>query len=194
MGQEGLIRCLQAHSAARFKLFWCFQSSDEFTLLTEALSNEPHALDTTLFGLRSGHLAFDYDPITVDVLAALYADEIESVATSEPIILGGNCQGGMIAQEVARELRNRGRSVGLTILMEQGQFKPMPGNVLLLFGARSYLNPYALLEAPEQLFKQAYPDGFRIEMLPGGHGEYFRPQNVQVLAAAIKTQIKNFGE
>ena len=192
MGHAGLIRCLQPQSLSRFQIFWCFQSGEELAALTGALNNEPHSADFKLFGLRSGHLAFDYDPVTLNALAALYADEVESVASSGPLILGGNCQGGMIAREVARELRHRGRSVSVTILMEQGQFKPMPGNVLLLFGVRSYLNPYVLLEAPEKLFRQAYPDGFSVVMLPGGHGEYFRPQNVEFLAATIATQLKIF--
>ncbi len=192
LGKLGLIRCLMPEGPTRLNLFWCFQSGEELQALTHALNTLPHIAtddgDVRLFGLRSGHLAFDYDAETIHALAGLYADEIESMATTEPLVLGGNCQGGMIAGEVARELQRRGRSVCLTILMEQGYFKPLSGKMLLLFGTRSYLNPYGLMEAPENLFRQAYPDGFHVEMLPGGHGEYFKPENVDVLAEVIRLQ------
>jgi UDP-N-acetylmuramate--L-alanine ligase len=191
LGKLGLIRCLMPEGPARLNVYWCFQSGEEMQALTHALDALAHNVaegGVRLFGMRSGHLAFDYDSETIQTLASLYADEIESIATTEPLVLGGNCQGGMIAGEVARELQRRGRSVCLTILMEQGYFKPLSGNVLLLFGARSYLNPYGLMEAPEKLFKQAYPDGFYVEMLPGGHGEYFRPENIAVLAEVIGLQ------
>ena len=192
LGKLGLIRCLTPESTTRLNLFWCFQSGEELLALTHALNTLPHTATgggVKLFGLRSGHLAFDYDSDTIHALADLYADEIESTATTEPLVLGGNCQGGMIAGEVARELKRRGRSVCLTILMEQGHFNPISGKVLLLFGARSYLNPYGLMEAPEKLFRQAYPEGFHVEMLPGGHGEYFKPDNVDVLAEVISLQV-----
>ncbi|MDN3711034.1 hypothetical protein QWZ10_02945 [Paracoccus cavernae] len=48
----------------------------------------------TLFGLRSGHLAVEYNDETLSALGRLYADEIETVAPSGALSIGGNCQGG----------------------------------------------------------------------------------------------------
>lgn len=183
-GRAGLIRNIRSDGANAPRLFWCFQSGNEFAALTDALGDR-----VSLFGLRSGHLVFDYDAATMTALAKLYADEIEDVAPEGPIVLGGNCQGGHIMAEVVCELRQRGRHVALTVLMEQGRFSPLSGEVLLLFGVRSYLNPYGQIEAPERLFAQAYPDGFRVVMLPGGHGEYFDPDYVPTLAEIIAARI-----
>jgi hypothetical protein len=150
-GERGLVHDLAAAPPTAPALFWCFQTGEEFAALTVALGTR-----IRLFGLRSGHLVFDYDSRTVAALAALYADEIEAVHRHGNLFLGGNCQGGMVMAEVAQELRRRGRHVALTVLMEQGRFHPLSGQVLLLFGARSYLNPYGQIDAPEHLFRQAY--------------------------------------
>jgi amino acid adenylation domain-containing protein len=183
-GMQGLVHDLDAAPPTAPALFWCFQSGDEFAALTAALGER-----VRLFGLRSGHLVFDYDTDTVAALAALYADEIEAVHRHGILTLGGNCQGGMVMAEVAQELRRRGRQVALTVLMEQGRFHPLAGQVLLLFGARSYLNPYGQIDAPERLFRQAYGDGFRVGMLPGDHGQYFEPANVGALADVLAARI-----
>lgn len=183
-GAEGLVRDMATAPPNAPALFWCFQSRDEFAALTDALGGR-----IRLYGLRSGHLAFDYDAETVAALATLYADEIEAVDRRGTLALGGNCQGGMVMAEVAQELRRRGRRVALTVLMEQSRFHPLSGDVLLLFGVRSYLNPYGQIDAPERLFRQAYGDGFSVSMLPGGHGQYFQPANVGTLADILAARI-----
>jgi len=195
LGRHGLVRHLPS-SAVGIKpvVFWCFQSGPELAALSEALGQE-----ADLFGLRSGHLVLDYDARTLGGLAATYADEVERVcgdhhghrAGCRSVVLGGNCQGGLIMAEVSKELRRRGLAASLTVLMEQGRFTPVAGPVLLLFGDRSYLNPYAYLSHPAHLFGMAYPDGYHIEMLPGGHGQYFGQNNVKVLAGILLRHIKD---
>jgi amino acid adenylation domain-containing protein len=186
-GERGLVHDLAAAPPTAPALFWCFQTGEEFAALTVALGTR-----IRLFGLRSGHLVFDYDSRTVAALAALYADEIEAVHRHGNLFLGGNCQGGMVMAEVAQELRRRGRHVALTVLMEQGRFHPLSGQVLLLFGARSYLNPYGQIDAPEHLFRQAYGDGFSVAMLPGDHGQYFKPANIVALADVLASRITDY--
>jgi UDP-N-acetylmuramate--L-alanine ligase len=190
LGHHGLVR--RIHSplfGANPTVFWCFQGGPEFEALNEALG-----AGVDLFGLRSGHLVLDYDERTLKTLSSTYADEIERVHEDlrfrGHIILGGNCQGGLIMAEVSKELRRRGRQVSLTVLMEQGRFTPLAGQVLLLFGDKSYLNPYAYLRHPEHVFGTAYPDGYATEMLPGGHGQYFQPINVKALATILSRYIE----
>jgi amino acid adenylation domain-containing protein len=180
-----LIRELRMGMTKAPKLFWCFQGGGEFAALTDALGDR-----IRLFGLRSGHLVFSYDTATMTALAGLYADGIEQVAPNGALFLGGNCQGGHIMAKVTQELQRRGRQVALVILMELTQFSPLSGAVLLLFGERSYLNPYDQIEAPERMFAQAYADGFQVAMLPGGHGEYFQHDNVPALAEILVTRIE----
>ncbi|WP_395541760.1 amino acid adenylation domain-containing protein [Neotabrizicola sp. sgz301269] len=180
-GRAGLMRGLARDAApSRRSLFWVFQSGQELARLSEALGDA-----LCLYGLRSGHLALDYTPETLAALGRLYADEIASIAPSGPLFLGGNCQGGLVIREAGLELLRQGREVALTILMEQGRFFHYPAETLLIFGAGSYLNPYGQIADPEKLFRTAYPAGHAIKIIPGAHGQYFAPGNVEALAAAI---------
>ena len=179
LGRAGLVRSL-CDAGPLPQLFWCFQTGKELSRLTECLNGA-----VSLYGLRSGHLAVDYNAETLAAFGRLYADEIAAIAPTGPLYLGGNCQGGLVIREAGQELMRRGRDVALTILMEQGRFLHYPGVTLLLFGAGSYLNPYGQMAAPEQVFRQAYPAGHHVEILPGAHGQYFTPGNAEVLAATI---------
>lgn len=183
LGKAGLVRSLGADRPLP-KLFWCFQAGHELAQLSESLDDA-----VSLFGLRSGHLAVEYTADTLKALGRFYADEITSIAPTGPLFLGGNCQGGLVMREAGLELLRQGRNVALTILMEQGRFFHYPGTTLLLFGAGSYLNPYGHIAAPEQLFRTAYPAGHDVEIIPGAHGHYFRPGNVEALAATILRHI-----
>jgi UDP-N-acetylmuramate--L-alanine ligase len=180
LGKAGLVRSL-ADNAALPQLFWCFQNGEELKQLSAGLDST-----VSVFGLRSGHLAVEYSHDNLKGLGKLYADEITTIAATGPLFLGGNCQGGLVMREAGLELMRRGRDVALTILMEQGRFPYYPGHTLLVFGAYSYLNPYGQIEAPEQIFRTAYPGGHRVEIIPGAHGTYFRPETIEGLSGTIK--------
>ena len=51
-------------------------------------------------------------------MALAYVDEILDAQPDGQLLLGGMCGGGLIAMEVARELKARGREVGLVILLD----------------------------------------------------------------------------
>jgi thioesterase domain-containing protein len=53
---------------------------------------------------------------SVREMALAYADEIQRARPSGPVVVGGMCDGTLIAVEVARELGKRGRRVGPVIL------------------------------------------------------------------------------
>ena len=183
-GQYSLARCMpDMHGET--SLFWVFQRGEEFEALAGALMDD----SVQLFGLRSGDRILDYRSEDLPTITRLYADEIETIAPSGRINLGGNCQGGMMTRHIAIELARRNRDIGLVILMEQGRFSPLNMPVLLLFGERSYLNPYAQMKNPDQLFRLAYSDSYHVEMIPGGHGEYFLPINIGGLAVAVRRHL-----
>lgn len=73
--------------------------------------------------------------------------------------------------------------------MKQGRFFQYPGKTLRRFGAGSYLNPCGQVAAPARLFRTAYPAGHRVEIMPGAHGQYLAPGNVDALAATILRHI-----
>src|SRR5262249_28046813 len=51
-------------------------------------------------------------------MALTYVEEILDIQPNEPILLGGMCAGGLIAMEMACELKSRGREVGPLILLD----------------------------------------------------------------------------
>lgn len=183
VGESGLLRRMDA-GAGPPGMFWCCQQGHEFAALSRALEN-----DLPVVGLRSGHLAVDYTADTLAAFARLYSRDIGALAPEGPLVLGGNCQGGAIMRETGLELIRQGREVALTLLMEQGRFLHFPAPVLLIFGTRSYLNPYGQMAAPEQIFRTAYPGGHAVEMLSSPHGRYFTSENIGALAAAIRAHL-----
>ncbi len=168
-------------SGPRPPLFWCCQGYEELDQLARHLDpRQP------LTGMRSGHLIMDYTPDAIAELANAYAAEIDRRQPEGPIMLGGNCQGAVIAHGVAAALRRRGRRTGPLILMEESDFRPHDGPVVLLYGRDSHLNPFRNGADPSQTLRDAYPAGFSVSFIPGRHGLFFTPENVPGLAAAIE--------
>ena len=54
----------------------------------------------------------------IETMAAHYVEEIRTVQPEGPYALGGLCFGGVVAFEVARQLRTKGETVGLVALLD----------------------------------------------------------------------------
>ena len=88
--------------------------------------------DQPLFGLRlhpSEALAYP----TVEARAARYVDEVLAVDPQGPYRLAGYSSGGIIAFEMARQLRARGRAISLLAIFDQAPTEPQP---TIPFGTR----------------------------------------------------------
>jgi len=168
----------------RRPLFWCFQHQAEFRLLATTLGNEQ-----PLFGMRSGHLFIEFVREKVRALAACYAREMLELQPSGPFQLGGNCQGGIVAREIAFHLRDAGREVSLLILMEQAQLDPYDGPVALVFGRDSHFNPYGNDPNPERTLVAAYPRGYSVDFVDCKHGELFLEEHVPAVARIIESRL-----
>ena len=60
-----------------------------------------------------------YEPDTrVEEMAASYIDEVRQVQPHGPYVLGGNCLGGLVAFEMARQLAAEGEEVAKTVIVE----------------------------------------------------------------------------
>ena len=165
-------------------LFWCCQGNDEHEQLSAGLGP-----GLTVHGMRSGHLVFRYEPSTVGALASRYVEEILELQPQGPIRLGGNCQGGTIAQEIAGRLIARGREVEVLFLLDPGRFRPSRAPISLIFGVGSEQNPYRGGAAPERVFEEAYPAGYSVDFLPGAHGLYFEAPGLDALAGVIGARL-----
>ena len=67
-------------------------------------------------GLDNGDEPFD----DLEKMAAYYIDQIRTVQSQGPYALGGLCIGGVVAFEMAQQLRARGESVALVALLDSG--------------------------------------------------------------------------
>jgi thioesterase domain-containing protein/acyl carrier protein len=77
--------------------------------------------DQPVFGLRARGLdGKDVPRDRVEDMATHYIAEIRRVQPKGPYLLGGNCFGGVIAFEMARQLRAAGDGIGLLALMDTG--------------------------------------------------------------------------
>lgn len=80
--------------------------------------------DQPVYGLQSqigdGH---GLENRTVEGMASLYLREIRAVQPHGPFFLGGYCLGGVIALEIAQQLRAIGEQVGLVIMLDTYNYK-----------------------------------------------------------------------
>jgi thioesterase domain-containing protein len=72
-----------------------------------------------VYGIRASGLE-PGEPVlgTIEEMAARYVDEMRTIAPSGPYLLGGHSAGGVIAFEMARQLRARGEAVDLVALLD----------------------------------------------------------------------------
>jgi len=94
-------------------LFWCAQGASEVEVIVRYL--DP---DRPIYGMRSLYKVTVRSEAYNRLIAAYYADEICEIQAAGSIRLGGFCEGGKIACEVARQLQARGRDIEILILQE----------------------------------------------------------------------------
>jgi acyl carrier protein len=161
-------------------LFWCFQGYEEFHELSKRLgTSQP------ITGMRSGHQIMQYTDENIEALAFQYAGEMMQLQTTGAFIIGGNCQGAVIAEATARVLIASGRLVSLLILMEHSDLKPYNGQVAFIFGRDSRLNPYRDQADSVILFKQRLPKDYTVDFIDGAHGDFFSKKNLSSLSNVL---------
>jgi amino acid adenylation domain-containing protein len=72
-----------------------------------------------LYGLQSRGLDGTEEPLTrMEDIAAAFLREVREVQPEGPYFLAGMCMGGVVAYEMAQQLRAAGQEIGLLILLE----------------------------------------------------------------------------
>ena len=166
-------------------LFWCLQGYRELSQLSKYLGE-----DQPTYGMRSGHLFMEYTPENIQALAAHYVSEILTIQSDSPYLLGGNCQSAWIIFEVAKQLISKGKTITFLCLMEKLVTQPYFGRLTLLFGRESHKNPYQKFRTPELGYRKFYSGEFSVNIISGGHGQFFSEPNIQVLAQILTTEIE----
>jgi acyl carrier protein len=168
-------------SAAPCDLFLSLQTNAELQILHEHLGES-----VRLHGMRSGHLVMDYTPENVEALASQYVEELEALAPPGRLVLGGVCQGGIIAHAVASKLLERGRRIGPLVLIEQGRLLPFDGEIVSIFTENSFQNPTKRNRSGLAEYDRFYNGRCTVEFIPGEHASLFEQPSVLHLAAKLK--------
>jgi len=165
-------------------VFWCFQGNQEHEQLASALGKE-----TPIYGMRSGYLIFRYTPENVTVLARHYADEMVEIQPLGPFVVAGNCQGGIIAQQIAEELRSRGREISLLCLLNPSDFPAYSGQVVLIIPSESDRSPYRVMQSPDDLFRERYGDRYTVSFISGTHDNSFENPQVEMVSSILNRHL-----
>ncbi|MEO0752980.1 MAG: phosphopantetheine-binding protein, partial [Pseudomonadota bacterium] len=165
-------------------LFWVFQAEREFAALAEHLGEDQPVYGTrSLVGLFR---AQEYSPIMIHTLCRRILADLEAICPTDPVALGGNCQGAIIALYLARELRRTGREPDLLVLMEwmfsHGRYDKQ---TLFLYGENSHTRAAfegSSSEGPD--WRNDFPQAV-VDKTAGGHGDFFDPGQIETLAAQL---------
>ena len=171
-------------------LFWCLQEGDELNVLASQLGSE-----RPLYGMSSGHLAMEPTRSNIGALARRYVDEILEIQPKGPYLIGGNCRGGMVAAEIARQLWQAGLDVPLLTLIdvlphEAFQTAGAAGKVAFFYGIYSRFNPYRRFRSPELGWRKRFPQGVRVDLLAADHGQYFSEGVLPSLVAKWRSALE----
>ena len=207
---------LLGSAEASGRLFWCFQGANEHQALAHQLASDVKVYGMRSLHRTEDANQIYGDPALLARVAALYAAEVlELTAPGEPLILGGNCQAAWVANAMARELEGAGRRISRLIVMEprlrelENGMLRWSGPVALIWGRDSRLNPFSpgyrpdsrrlrwlRASAPriyrsriEAKLRRAFPGGYRMAVVPGVHGAFFRSENIPGLAASIRETV-----
>ncbi len=174
-------------------LFWVFQQEKEFSQLAKALGPAQ-----PLYGLRSlaGILPVrDYNSSVLEEVCNRYLWEILSVADEGPMVVGGNCQAGIIALALARRLRQIGRAPRTLVLMEWCySYGPYEDPVLLIYGRQSRTSLiYESEEGAGPNWRADFP-AHEVTGIEGAHGQFFRDDRVPGLSNALAPVLGMLGQ
>jgi amino acid adenylation domain-containing protein len=101
-----------------------------------------------IYGLEYPGMDGYLEPIDhTETLASFFVEQIKSVQSEGPYFLGGQCFGGVIAFEIARQLSRQGKEIGLVILLDSSP-PGMKDNELDSRGIRYYLGRMITLLTP----------------------------------------------
>ncbi|MEC4812178.1 MAG: amino acid adenylation domain-containing protein [Scytonema sp. PMC 1069.18] len=123
----------------------------------EVLCYRPLALqlgiDQPFYGIQPRGLNGEQPPLTnLKEMASLYIREMQTIQPNGPYYLGGYSMGGIIAYEMAQQLRQQGQEIGILAMFDSG----LPGSAQRLpFIVRMFIHLRNLLQrGPTYLMKK----------------------------------------
>ena len=168
---------------AKRPFFWVSQSLHGFDALTGAF--DPDRPFYVMCSLSPTRLKSDEN---TRLLARRYADEIAEIEPERPLLLGGFCQGGVVAFEIARALRARGREVALLALQDRFVPEPYDGQIAIFSGRRGGYCSYYLNVEPERGWAKYYEGPISVYGGSADHCEQHNPGHIEHFVAQLETE------
>ena len=165
-------------------LFWVFQTDYELAQLARHLGP-----DQPLYGMRSlDHIVApkDYTRELLGPVCDRYLWEMLALGLPDPIAIGGNCQGAIIALMLAQRLTMIGRPPGALVLMEWSySHGPYDGPTLIIYGEESYTAKF--YQEDLEIGPRWRRDFKQVEAaaIGGPHGQFFDEPGVSELAGIL---------
>jgi acyl-CoA synthetase (AMP-forming)/AMP-acid ligase II/acyl carrier protein len=170
-------------------VFWCTQDSKEAERLGVVLGAR-----RPTFAMRSGFLLLEYGTSAANALTKRYAEEIKEAFPRGPYILAGNCQGAIVAMDIARQFLREGRKVQLLVIADAPVFDLLANAsfdapVAVYVADRSKFNPHREYRFPAQMLKKLLPAGCRMTTLSAEYPEIVKGDPFTQLAADLEEAI-----
>jgi acyl-CoA synthetase (AMP-forming)/AMP-acid ligase II/acyl carrier protein len=172
-------------------IFWVFQKYSEASQLAKYLGP-----DQPLYAMRScvGIIeAKDYTSEVLETVCNRYLWEILALPVSATLVMGGNCQGGILALAMARRLQKIGREPALLVLLEWSfSYGNYVAPTLLIYGEESRTaNIYRQPETVGMHWRDDFPRS-EVASVNTKHGSFFKKDDsVACLAKILREQITN---
>ncbi len=194
-GLHGLLLGFGTVSGRR-PLFFCAQGTEDFRDLAAgvALSRPVYIMRSlsalNRFALFSGRPSFPIGRLKSEEntrrLARIYAEEIDAVQPDGPIMLGGYCQGAVVAREIACQLTEMGRSIALLVVADRVFREPTEFPSLVVWSKGHRHSGESYFDDPARNAEAQFPLGARIETRNASHTGIMRGAEAQRLAAMIE--------
>jgi thioesterase domain-containing protein/acyl carrier protein len=116
--------------------FFCAHGTDSYLQLSRYLGGEQpfYGLAQHLEGRKVRHTA-------IEDIAAHYLKEVRRVQPEGPYYIGGHSLGGLVAFEMAQQLKKQGQEVVLLVLLDAASSRPRPSNTNARSGNSPMLSP-----------------------------------------------------
>jgi len=176
-------------SGDRPPLFWVFQSYEEFNALAKAMGPAQ-----PIYGMRSCVDILSISEYQVDTLQCVidrYLWEVLDRIADQPFVLGGNCQGSILAFLLANRLKQIDRTPALLAFLEWSfSYGPYAAPLFAMYGKESSTAALYTRD-PEYMrrFRESFPNA-TCRSVPGYHGKFFDEPNCSYLSATLREHMQ----
>ena len=114
------------------------------------------APDQPVYSLQqpSGSMALENTPLTIEGIASKYLNDIETNNPVGPYALSGHCTGGIIAFEIVRQLREKGKKVSFLGIFDT--ILNVPEKIIQPRFANGYKLPYYFKKAISKIYNKLH--------------------------------------